>query len=116
MGSDHPSSDIEIKIHPRQLDNAVHPAVRSPMASSAASAPPVQQQQQQHLFGEFRPFKRWFPWMVPTIVVANIVMFLITMFVNDCPKYSISCVASFLGRFSFQPLKENPLLGPSSLT
>ncbi|GKV08101.1 hypothetical protein SLEP1_g19782 [Rubroshorea leprosula] len=25
-----------------------------------------------------------------------------------------SCVARFLGRFYFQPMKENPLLGPSS--
>jgi hypothetical protein len=40
------------------------------------------------------------------------------MYVNDCPKNSFSdtCVASFLGRFSFQPLKENPLFGPSSST
>ncbi|CBI16118.3 unnamed protein product, partial [Vitis vinifera] len=38
------------------------------------------------------------------------------MFINNCPKNSVSCVADFLGRFSFQPLKENPLLGPSSST
>ncbi|KAL8478306.1 hypothetical protein ACS0TY_030279 [Phlomoides rotata] len=44
----------------------------------------------------------------------NIVMFIITMYVNNCPKNSLSCVAGFLGRFSFQPFKENPLLGPSS--
>ncbi|WJZ88915.1 hypothetical protein VitviT2T_008176 [Vitis vinifera] len=113
MGSDPPSSNIEIKIHPRRQDNVVHPAVPSPMGIPAASAPP---RQQQHLFSEFRPFKRWFPWMVPTFVVANIAMFLITMFINNCPKNSVSCVADFLGRFSFQPLKENPLLGPSSST
>ena len=113
MGSDPPSSNIEIKIHPRRQDNVVHPAVPSPMGVPAASAPP---RQQQHLFSEFRPFKRWFPWMVPTFVVANIAMFLITMFINNCPKNSVSCVADFLGRFSFQPLKENPLLGPSSST
>ncbi|KAJ9698437.1 hypothetical protein PVL29_007496 [Vitis rotundifolia] len=113
MGSDPPSSNIEIKIHPRRQDNVVHPAVPSPIGVPAASAPP---RQQQHLFSEFRPFKRWFPWMVPTFVVANIVMFLITMFINNCPKNSVSCVADFLGRFSFQPLKENPLLGPSSST
>lgn len=52
--------------------------------------------------------------MVPSIVVANVVVFVITMYVNDCPKYSVTCFAGFLGRFSFQPLKENPLLGPSS--
>ncbi|XP_010685743.1 RHOMBOID-like protein 1 isoform X3 [Beta vulgaris subsp. vulgaris] len=63
---------------------------------------------------EFRPFKRWAAWVVPSFVVVNVVLFLITMYVNDCPKYSLSCFARFLGRFSFQPLKENPLLGPSA--
>lgn len=64
---------------------------------------------------EFRPFRNWVPWLVPLFVVANISLFVITMYVNDCPKYSLSCFG-FLGRFSFQPLKENPLLGPSSAT
>ncbi|KAB1205172.1 hypothetical protein CJ030_MR7G022000 [Morella rubra] len=38
--------------------------------------------------------------------------------INDCPKNNIGfeagCVAKALGRFSFQPLRENPLFGPSS--
>ncbi|MCI05161.1 inactive rhomboid protein 1-like, partial [Trifolium medium] len=38
------------------------------------------------------------------------------MYVNNCPRNSVSCIARFLHRFSFQPFKENPLLGPSSLT
>jgi len=38
------------------------------------------------------------------------------MFINNCPKNSAYCLARFLGRFAFQPMKENPLLGPSSLT
>jgi hypothetical protein len=40
------------------------------------------------------------------------------MYVNDCPENAFhgTCVAPFLGRFSFQPLKENPLFGPSSFT
>ncbi|KAH9614725.1 hypothetical protein KSS87_012436, partial [Heliosperma pusillum] len=65
---------------------------------------------------EMRPFKKWVPWIVPMIVVANVVLFVITMYVNNCPKYSFSCFPQFLGRFSFQPLKENPLFGPSSAT
>ena len=67
----------------------------------------------------FRAFKRWFPWLVPSFVVANVALFVITMYENDCPKHSLvggSCFAPFLGRFSFQPLKENPLFGPSSST
>ncbi|PNY17050.1 inactive rhomboid protein 1-like [Trifolium pratense] len=68
---------------------------------------------------DFRLFEQWFPWLIPTFVFTNIVVFIVTMYVNDCPKNSFnsnSCVASFLGRFSFQPLKENPLFGPSSTT
>uniref|UniRef100_A0A0A9DZW1 Uncharacterized protein n=1 Tax=Arundo donax TaxID=35708 RepID=A0A0A9DZW1_ARUDO len=42
------------------------------------------------------------------------------MFVNDCPRHGSplgGCVAAgFLRRFAFQPLRENPLLGPSSAT
>jgi len=61
--------------------------------------------------------RQWTSWLVPMIVVANVVMFIVTMFVNDCPKNNFSgesCVAKFLGRLAFQPLRENPLLGPSS--
>ncbi|XP_021754140.1 RHOMBOID-like protein 2 [Chenopodium quinoa] len=63
--------------------------------------------------------RQWTSWLVPMIVVANVAMFIIVMFVNNCPKNNFgfnSCVARFLGRFSFQPLNENPLLGPSSNT
>ncbi|KAM0909703.1 hypothetical protein ACQ4PT_014645 [Festuca glaucescens] len=63
-----------------------------------------------------RPYyRRWTSWLVPAASVACVVVFLVTMFVNDCPDRGLgNCFASFLGRFSFQPLKENPLLGPSS--
>ncbi|KAI5655546.1 hypothetical protein M9H77_32733 [Catharanthus roseus] len=63
---------------------------------------------------------QWTSWLVPMIVVANVAMFIVIMFVNDCPKnhfgYRKQCVAKFLGRLSFQPLSENPLFGPSSAT
>ncbi|CAH8321653.1 unnamed protein product [Eruca vesicaria subsp. sativa] len=62
----------------------------------------------------------WTSWLVPAIVVANLAVFIAVMFVNDCPKKitgpNKACVAKFLGRFSFQPLRENPLFGPSSST
>ncbi|KAF8046837.1 hypothetical protein N665_3385s0002 [Sinapis alba] len=62
----------------------------------------------------------WKSWLVPAIVVANLAVFIAVMFVNDCPKKitgpNKACVARFLGRFSFQPLRENPLFGPSSST
>ncbi|EPS69889.1 hypothetical protein M569_04872, partial [Genlisea aurea] len=64
--------------------------------------------------------RQWTPWLVPMIVVANVVMFLVVMFVNNCPrnhnKVDGVCLVGALGRFSFQPLRENPLFGPSSST
>ncbi|XP_048325864.2 RHOMBOID-like protein 3 [Ziziphus jujuba] len=64
---------------------------------------------------------QWTSWLVPMFVVANIAMFIVVMFINNCPHqnsagFQPKCVAKFLGRFSFQPLKENPLFGPSSST
>uniref|UniRef100_A0A5B6ZB57 RHOMBOID-like protein n=1 Tax=Davidia involucrata TaxID=16924 RepID=A0A5B6ZB57_DAVIN len=63
---------------------------------------------------------QWTSWLVPIIVVANVAMFLVIMHVNNCPKNNLgfdgNCVAKFLGRLSFEPLKENPLFGPSSST
>lgn len=63
-------------------------------------------------------------WLVPLIVAVNVVVFVVIMFVNNCPHSyerrrfgrNGECVARFLGRFSFQPLRENPLFGPSSST
>lgn len=63
--------------------------------------------------------RQWTSWLVPMIVVANVAMFIVVMFINNCPKNNFGfdgCVARFLGRFSFQPLRQNPLLGPSSNT
>lgn len=101
--------EFEINVQPRVGDTsaAVHP-------TPSPSVPPP------GLKGRGRPYKSHSPWLVPVMVVANIVLFLITMYVNDCPKHFVTggspCVARFLGRFSFQPTKENPLLGPSSAT
>lgn len=92
MGTHPSSASVEVTVHPRP-DTTVRDR-------------------------DFSLFDRWFPWLVPTFVVANIIVFVVTMYVNDCPYNSFqgTCVASFLGRFSFQPLKENPLFGPSSST
>lgn len=64
--------------------------------------------------------RQWTSWLVPMIVVANVAMFIIVMFINNCPKntfrFGATCVPRFLGRFSFQPIRENPLLGPSANT
>jgi len=59
-------------------------------------------------------------WLVPLFVAVNVVVFVVAMYVNNCPRNNLpfggDCVAPFLGRFSFQPLRENPLFGPSSST
>ncbi|XP_010414449.1 PREDICTED: RHOMBOID-like protein 1 [Camelina sativa] len=100
---------LEIKV--------VNPTAAAAMGNASAETSRTRRQQQQRAsFAEFRPFKLWFPWLVPAIVVANIALFAISMFINNCPKNSPNCSARFLGRFAFQPMKENPLLGPSSLT
>lgn len=61
--------------------------------------------------------REWRPWLIPVFVVANVAVFIAVMYVNNCPAHSNpygSCVVGFLRRFSFQPLRENPLVGPSS--
>lgn len=63
---------------------------------------------------------QWTSWLVPMFVVANIAVFIMVMYINNCPKHNDGlegkCVAGFLERFSFQPLRENPLFGPSAAT
>lgn len=73
-------------------------------------------------FGDNALSSRWTSWLVPMFVVANVAVFVVAMFVNNCPKHFEShrlrghCVARFLGRLSFEPLRTNPLFGPSSHT
>ncbi|CAN6692712.1 unnamed protein product [Malus baccata var. baccata] len=90
-------SSLEIKVvSPRRSDNVVHPAGQPPETTTPRQS-----------FSDYSPLKRWVSWLVPSIVVANIVVFVVTMFVNDCPKNSDTCIGRFLGRLSFQPFKEN---------
>ena len=103
-----PPKEFQIRVNSRRGSNVVHPV--------EAEAPPVSSSLGPILYREVKHIKKWFPWLIPLFVIANVVMFIITMYVNDCPKNSDSCIADFLGRFSFQPMKENPLLGPSSHT
>ncbi|CAJ2644300.1 RHOMBOID-like protein 8 [Trifolium pratense] len=53
-------------------------------------------------------------WVISVLVLIHIGFFIATMLVNDCFTNSHGdCTFPSLGRFSFQPLAENPLLGPS---
>jgi membrane associated rhomboid family serine protease len=62
--------------------------------------------------------RRRFVFLIPLIVLANIAVLVVVMYYNDCPKEvpGRKCVLRFLGRFSFEPFKENPMLGPSAHT
>ncbi|KAJ7965647.1 Rhomboid-like protein [Quillaja saponaria] len=59
--------------------------------------------------------KRGDTWVISVFVILHIMAFIATMAVNDCWTNSHGvCAFKALGRFSFQPLSENPLLGPSA--
>ncbi|XP_042475436.1 RHOMBOID-like protein 1 isoform X2 [Macadamia integrifolia] len=106
VGRRDPSLDIETRslCYQRQRDNVLPPVGEKVSAFSLL------------WLRKFHPLRRWFPWLIPTFVVVNVALFVITMYLNNCPKNSDSCLAPFLGRLSFQPFKYNPLLGPSSYT
>lgn len=105
--------DIEVQgsITRARGEKTIYPATGEEEESSApATAVP---------YMELPLSKKRRSWMVPLFVAANVVVFFVTMVVNDCPKHSgtpSKCIPRFLGRLSFQPLKENPLFGPSSST
>ncbi|KAK4708364.1 hypothetical protein R3W88_029289 [Solanum pinnatisectum] len=70
-------------------------------------------------FPFFRPLsqKRANTWIISLFVILHLGAFSVTMIVNDCWENSHGdCALKPLRRFSFQPISENPLLGPSAST
>ncbi|XP_076909758.1 RHOMBOID-like protein 2 [Bidens hawaiensis] len=112
--------DIQIKVNSNNSRRGGGGNIIHPLELDSSPAAGNQNQRQMPTASPFRQinqFKRWVPWLIPGIVIADTVLFIIIMYVNDCPKNSDSCIAgSFFGRFSFKPFKENPLLGPSADT
>lgn len=101
--------DVQVRVErPYSHDSPPPPPPRPP--------PPPDHRQHQQLIRARPYYRRWSPWIVSAATLACIAIFVVTMAVNDCPKHNTNCFAGFLGRFAFQPLKENPLLGPSSTT
>jgi hypothetical protein len=106
--------DVEVLVErPYSHDRSSPPSSPGPRPATTARprpTPPLRA----------RPYyRRWSPWIVSATTIACVVVFVVTMYVNDCPRRRSAtggCAAGFLGRFAFQPLKENPLLGPSSAT
>uniref|UniRef100_A0A1J3JQW5 RHOMBOID-like protein n=1 Tax=Noccaea caerulescens TaxID=107243 RepID=A0A1J3JQW5_NOCCA len=91
------------------------------MVSAAEDDPEVGRRQREQRPGNggddtTTPDARWTSWAIPMVVIANVVVFVVVMYVNDCPHKSNRCLAKLLGRFSFESFKANPLLGPSSST
>ncbi|THU53615.1 hypothetical protein C4D60_Mb10t16300 [Musa balbisiana] len=103
----------EAKLQPWRGDGGDAHQLEIDPPHPVAAPPPVRENPPQRQRDE-----RWWPWLVPTIFVANVAMFVITMYVNDCRKNNSvrPCVLPSLGRFSFEPLKQNPLFGPSAKT
>ncbi|XP_009622184.1 RHOMBOID-like protein 2 [Nicotiana tomentosiformis] len=65
----------------------------------------------------YQPYTKWLPWLVPIIAIVNVVLFVLVMYVNDCPRNSQNCFGTeIFGRYAFQDVHENPLLGPSTTT
>ncbi|KNA10842.1 hypothetical protein SOVF_140600 [Spinacia oleracea] len=94
-------------------ENTIHPVdIEANSAHQSRAYPPPPNSG----YYQVKHYKKWFSWLIPAIVIANTIMFIITMYVNNCPKYTLSCLAPSFGRFAFQPFKENPLLGPSATT
>src|SRR4051812_10595890 len=94
-----PPPEVHIRVNSRRSRSGrgiVHPV--------SADTPPLTTPSPV-VYREIKHFKKWVPWLLPVFVIANTIVFIITMYVNDCPKNSVSCIAGFLGRFSFQPFK-----------
>ncbi|EEF48431.1 RHOMBOID-like protein 8 [Ricinus communis] len=65
----------------------------------------------------FKSRRRRDTWLISIFVIIHLGAFIATMIVNDCSTNSYGdCAIKTLGRLSFQPLSENPLLGPSAST
>ncbi|XP_061354244.1 RHOMBOID-like protein 2 [Gastrolobium bilobum] len=109
MEGEPPPSEVHLRVNSRLFSKVVHPMEIDPTLPSKTTPTVVE-------YRDIKHFKKWVSWLIPFIFIANIIVFIITMYVNDCPNNTDSCLARFLGRFSFQPFKENPLLGPSYLT
>ncbi|KAI3678304.1 hypothetical protein L6452_37591 [Arctium lappa] len=59
----------------------------------------------------------WYPWLIPMFFNINIILFIVSMYINNCPAHSRTCIgAQMLQRFAFENVHDNPLLGPSTAT
>ncbi|XXG55891.1 hypothetical protein AAC387_Pa03g3450 [Persea americana] len=117
MGKRPPPSDMETGPTPPKSSAAHAPGGSHAHAHGHGhghARPPTSDQYQ------YVPNTLWTSWLIPTFVVVNVVVFGVSMYINDCPSNTehpqICIFFPTLGRFSFQPFSQNPLLGPSLTT
>lgn len=70
-------------------------------------------------FGRDSDDKTHTPWLSVTLTISYAIIFIMTMQHNNCPENAVNknlCLLPALGKFSFQPWSENPLLGSSGRT
>ncbi|KAJ4849650.1 hypothetical protein Tsubulata_009648 [Turnera subulata] len=68
-------------------------------------------------FGWRRRGRRADTWLISIFLILHLLAFLATISLNDCRRNSHGqCALPALARMSFQPLRENPFLGPSAST
>ncbi|KAL7584319.1 hypothetical protein Lser_V15G42385 [Lactuca serriola] len=102
-------AEIEIKVHSIPPPVGYPPLYTQPPPLIHHHIPPPP------LYYHFS--EEWFPWLVPFIFIVNVALFILSMYINNCPLHSRSCVGvQMLQRFAFENVQENPLLGPSSAT
>ncbi|KAG5544604.1 hypothetical protein RHGRI_017139 [Rhododendron griersonianum] len=113
IAKDHTHIEINLKTPPPP------PQPRLSIDSSAADEFVKEQSQRvpffKTLYSQQRRNKREDAWVISLFVIFHLVAFIVSIIVNDCWRNSHhDCALKPLGMFSFQPLSENPLLGPSA--
>ncbi|KAG5575486.1 hypothetical protein H5410_055620 [Solanum commersonii] len=118
------SNPVEKNVYPQKImaDNSklqTHLEINQQCAPMASTFSTEMTADERVPFPLFRPLsqKRANTWIISLFVILHFGAFTVTMIVNDCWENSHGdCALKPLRRFSFQPLSENPLLGPSAST
>ncbi|KAK2659578.1 hypothetical protein Ddye_006111 [Dipteronia dyeriana] len=107
----------EAKATPKLSQFEIKPAQEPPSLSFNLVEFDEPEQEKTPFFKPRARRRRSDTWIISVFVIIHIGTFFATMFVNDCWRTSHrDCSLKTLGRLSFQPLSENPLLGPSAST
>ncbi|KAK9930632.1 hypothetical protein M0R45_027666 [Rubus argutus] len=111
-----PSSKLQT-----QIDINPPPPLLPPYSADSLATETLREQRLSFFASRYtrprRRHRRSDTWIISLFVILHVVAFAFTMVVNDCWRKSHGdCALKAFGRLSFQPLGENPLLGPSAST